>query len=216
MFDVGPPEPVLIVVVIALSPTGHVPGSCARSARTLTGRPWPGSERPDMPRSGYCRDAPRLGPDWMIDMSSEQEAAGEAWAQGAANELESNGFATVDLDDLLHDPPLLAVQAAMECLQSAVTTVRRIGADADGMVAVPLAVSSSLTHESHSTVDVLTQPWEYGPGRQVPGLHLLSPAHWRLYEPVEKYLRDLGSQGLPDGYVAYYRTWRSEADAAKG
>lgn len=149
-------------------------------------------------------------------MSGDKEAAGRAWAAEAASELESTGFAQVDLDHLLPDPPVLAVQAALECLQAAVATARRVDSDVDGMLAVPLPVSSSIMHDSPSLADVLTQPWEYGPGHQVPGLYLLPSAQWRLYERVEEYRRDLGSKGLPEGYVAYYRTSRTEVDAAKG
>jgi hypothetical protein len=64
---------------------------------------------------------------------------------------------------------------------------------------------------------VLAEPWEYGPGRQVPGLYLLTPSAWRAYEDVEEYRRHLpADNGLPEGYAAYYRTWRPEAAATEG
>jgi hypothetical protein len=142
-------------------------------------------------------------------MNHEGRAAAEAWADEAAQALKTLGFAQIDLDDLLGEPPSLAVEAALECLQLAVGRARLTNPDLDGIVTVPLPWWDSLTQESPSMLDVLAQAWDYGPGREVVGLYLADPSTWRAYEPVEEYRRDLGTKGLPVGHAAYYRTWRA-------
>jgi hypothetical protein len=147
-------------------------------------------------------------------VSKEATAAVTAWVNDTRGELRATGLTQIDLDALLDAPPALAVQAALACLQLAVRQARKTDADVDGILTVPLQGSATLTHDSPTVSEVLAQSWEYGPGRQVPGLYLVKSPVWRAYEQVEEYRKDLDAAlDLPDGYAAYYRTWRSQAAA---
>lgn len=110
-------------------------------------------------------------------MRNEGRAAVETWADRALHELTTADFAQVDLDDLLREPPALAVEAAMNLLQWAVAKARRVDPDVDGIVTIPLPWSVSLSHDSPSLADLVAQPWEYGPGLHVPGLYLVNPGN---------------------------------------
>lgn len=140
-----------------------------------------------------------------------------AWATRALHELTIAAFAQIDLDELLDDPPQLAGRAGLTCLQLAMATARRSEPAVDGILTIPLASSDSLTLYSASLEGVLADRWEYGSGLELPGLYLVTPSFWRAHEDIEEYRRDLpAGDELPSGYAAYYRTWRSQADATHG
>lgn len=151
-------------------------------------------------------------------MSADPSIAVTAWlSRWALPELTADGFAQIDLDELLEDPPVQAVRTGLRCLQIAVAEARRTHADVDGILAIPLPCSDLLVKDAPEFEEVLAEPWTYGPGREVPGLYLVRGTLWRTYAPVEEYRRHLSTSGsLPSGYVTYYRTWRSEDDAARG
>lgn len=123
----------------------------------------------------------------------------------------------IDLDDLLQDEPPLAVRAGIDCLQRAAAAARRVNVNVDGILTIPLQESTSLSLESPSLDELLTEPWRYGPGCSVPGLYLARPVEWAEFEGGEDYRRSLKTEhGLPSGYSAYYRTWRTNAHAELG
>lgn len=151
-------------------------------------------------------------------MSADPANAVNAWlSKWALPELTADGYAQIDLDELFDDPPAQAVSIGLQCLQIAVAEARRTRGEVDGILTVPLPWSDSFVQDSPEFGEVLAEPWTFGPGREVPGLYLVRGSIWRTYVPVEEYRRHLPTDGsLPPGYVAYYRTWRSEADASKG
>jgi hypothetical protein len=150
-------------------------------------------------------------------MSVNLYAVVTAWlANRAMTELSTNGFAQIDLDDLLDNPPPHVSRTVLSCLELAVILARQEEPQVDGVLTIPLPDADSLTHVSPTLEDALALPWEYGSGREVPGISLVRESVWRAYEPVEDYRRHLGTAAeLPPGCVAYYRTWRSLSDAER-
>lgn len=141
----------------------------------------------------------------------------QKWVDTALIELRDTGMAQIDLDDLLHDEPPLAVQGGLDCLQHAITAARRVNPNVDGILTIPLQESFTLSLESPTLDELLTEPWEYGPGRSVPGLYLARPVEWAGFESGEDYRRSLRTEhGLPTGYSAYYRTWLTDDHAQLG
>jgi len=138
------------------------------------------------------------------------------WARHASTELTENGWTQVDLDALLEPPPVRAVEAAVQCLIVAVQTARAVFPDVGGLVHVPLPYSAhKQVPVDHPTLpDVLRLEWDYGPGRVVPGIHLLSGSRAQAYESVDEYRSKTlaGSDELGDGLVAYYKARRTEAE----
>jgi hypothetical protein len=150
-------------------------------------------------------------------MNAEETGRVADWAELATLELASEEFAQIDLDDLLGASPTLAVQAGLQSLQLALSKGRLNRPDLEGMLVVPLPSRESLTLDSPTLAHVLTTPWTYGLGREVPGLYLLRPTNWQRYEACEEYRKHLSGDGaLPPRFTAYYRTWRLEEDFAKG
>jgi hypothetical protein len=151
-------------------------------------------------------------------MSVNLYAAVTAWlANNASAQLHSSGFARIDLDELLGESPPLAATTGLLCVELAVILARQEGPNLDGLMTIPLPGSESLMQDSPTVDEVLAEVWEYGPGRQVPSLYLTEPYHWRRYEDVEEYRKHLPAEDkLPLGYAAYYRVWRTEAEASSG
>ncbi len=135
------------------------------------------------------------------------------WVRTAREELSAARFAQIDLDDLLVPPPRSAVRAALRCVRLACEEVRDVVPQVVGLVVAPLPEADTLTLEGPPMDDLLRRPWEFGPGRSVPGLYLLADWSWsRVWEAGagEEYRRTLPT-GVLEGQVweAYYRTWRT-------
>ena len=145
-------------------------------------------------------------------MGVNVHAAVTAWlAAGTFVELTTAGFARIDLDDLFVEPPPLAVRTGLLGAELAVILARHEVPGIDGLLTIPLPGSEALTRDSPTVPDMLAHVWEYGPGAPVPGVYLVEPHHWRVYEEVEEYRRHLSSgESLPPGWAAYYRTWRRQ------
>lgn len=168
-----------------------------------------------LPRVGsYVRsEQPCLTESVGVDVS----AAVRYWFQRDDPEVARTGWAQIDLDEMFDEPPVLALQTALACIDLAVAQVRQSQPDVDGLVTVPLEPSDDLTTQTPELTELIDQPWTYGPGLSVPGLYLLQPSIWREYEECEDYRRSLlAGDALKPGYAAYYRCWRSSADAKKG
>jgi hypothetical protein len=150
-------------------------------------------------------------------MSVNLYAVVTAWlANRAMAELSTDGFAQIDLDELLGNPPPHASRTVLSCLDLAVILARQEEPQVDGVLTIPLPGADSLTRDSPTLEDALALPSEYDSGRESPGLSLVEEAVWRAYEPVEEYRRHLGADAeLPPGCAAYYRTWRSLSDAER-
>lgn len=151
-------------------------------------------------------------------MSLNLYAAVTAWlAKSVPAELNTAGFAQIDVDDLLAGRPPLAAEIGLLCLELAVILARQENPAVDGILTIPLPASDSLERDSATVQDTLAQVWEYGPGLEVPGLYLVEPQQWRRYEDVEEYRSHLAAESaLPSGYAAYYRTWRTQEEATSG
>jgi hypothetical protein len=136
----------------------------------------------------------------------------DAWLHEAWGELARNGFAQVDLDDLLDAEPADAARVGLKCLGRALEALPA-DTDADAMMTLPLEPAGRWPGGVPELDDLLSQSWTYGPGRSVPGLYLVSFSHWRGVESFEEYRCPLRSGGLPAGFIAYYRAWRQLEDS---
>jgi hypothetical protein len=147
-------------------------------------------------------------------MSVNLHAAVTAWlAKSVPAELDTAGFARIDIDALLEVPPPLAVETGLVCLELATILARQDSPDVDGSLTIPLPASDTMAQDSPTIQELLAQVWEYGPGRDVPVLSLVEPRRWRQYADVEEYRRHLQAEdSLPPGYAAYYRTWRTQEE----
>lgn len=140
----------------------------------------------------------------------------EWWARRASGELTETGWTRVDLDELLDPPPARAGEAAVQCLIVAVRTARDVFPDVCGLVHVPLPYSADeqVPLDHPALPDVLRLEWDYGPGRVVPGIHLLRRSMTQAYESADEYRSKTlaGSDELGDDLVAYYKARRTEAE----
>jgi hypothetical protein len=140
-----------------------------------------------------------------------------AWVAAALFELEDSDFVQDDIDDLFEPPPRLAARAILECLKTAVQVARTSRPDLDGIAVIPLEAVQVLSLEAPSWNLMLDQDWEYGPGREVPGLYLVKPAIWRHQADLEEYRQSVDvSSVMGPGFAGYYRCWRSAEDAGRG
>lgn len=140
----------------------------------------------------------------------------EWWERYAQREVAGDNFAQIDLDELINDPPALAVAEALQAVQIALELARPLEPAIIGLVTIPLEPSESLVTESPDLEQFLTTPWTYGPGLPVPGVYLMPP---ELLEEVvdDEFRLDITHTGqLPAGFVAYYRCWRGSDEAARG
>lgn len=145
-------------------------------------------------------------------VSVNLHAAVAAWlADSVPPELASHGFAQIDINDLLGQPPPIAARTGVLCLELAVILGRERFPDVDGMLTLELPFTDLLVHESPTIEEALSDSWN------APGLYLIEPHHWRGYEEVEEYRRHLPAQDfLPPEYAAYYRTWRTQEESTSG
>jgi hypothetical protein len=144
-------------------------------------------------------------------MDECERASVAAWVRSAQPEILHDGFAQIDIDSLLDDPPALAVAAALRYLTAAVAAVRATMHDVWGLVVVPLPNSEHVETDCPPLHELLAEPWAYGPGLSVPGLYLMSDPAILGWENVEEYRRPLPTDGcLPAGFAAYYRCWQPE------
>jgi hypothetical protein len=150
-------------------------------------------------------------------MSVNLYAVVTAWlANRAMTELSTDGFAQIDLDELLDNPLPGATRTGLLCLELAVILARQDHPQVDGVLTIPLPDADSLTQDPPTLEDALTLPWQHGPGREGPTLSLVRESVSGAYEPVEEYRRHLGTGSeLPSGCVAYYRTWRFMSGAKR-
>lgn len=138
-----------------------------------------------------------------------------SWVEGCRDELLRGDTAQIDIDALLDPPPAHAVRAGIDILELAVAAARQIDASIGGTLAVPLAwAEQELPPLDHPRMaGLIGDAWTYGKGLQVPGLYLIHPEIWQVYQPVEAYEIGLGEPDLlPPGFVAYYRAWRTDED----
>lgn len=84
------------------------------------------------------------------------------------------------------------------------------------LVVVPLEYSDGLSTNAPLVSDLVDVVWPHGPGTEVPGIYMVPPRILATFEVAEDYRIALGDDGFPTGFVAYYRCWRSHADAARG
>ncbi len=110
---------------------------------------------------------------------SPWRAAVAQWLKAAPGQLDRDGFAQIDVDDLLSAQPAYGVQAALFCMNVAVADGTWRTGPVDGLVVVPLRRRKRMTGSVPRLVDVLSHRWRYGPGRGVPGIYLLTRAAWR-------------------------------------
>jgi hypothetical protein len=142
----------------------------------------------------------------------------EAWVATAMTELSTADFAQIDIDGLFDPAPPLAIRVTLDCLKTAVRLGRMSAPDLDGIAVIPLECSeTAIALETPSWDQALDREWEYGPGRQVPGLYLVRPAIWRHQAAAEEYRHPIDVEGfLGPGFVGHYRCWRSSQDAERG
>lgn len=146
-----------------------------------------------------------------------REAVSRWLSTHALRELDDADFAQIDIDELFDEPPEDAVRVGLQCLQLALEEARATHSDLDGMLTIPLPASDSLDTEAPGLATSVEKQWTYGPGIEVVGVYLLNARLWRAYEAAEDYRRHLPAKDLlPSGYVAYYRSWRTDAEAASG
>lgn len=152
----------------------------------------------------------------MFAVATDWGDAVDAWVAHALRDLTESLFAQIDIDELLDPPPKFGAKVALECLQFMVGRARKTMPDVHGLLVIPLPHAGLVMQTDASSLgDVLASPWTYGPGLEVPGLYLLRPELWQAHEDLEEYRRSLpGSEQIPSGFAAYYRTWRSTTDAA--
>jgi hypothetical protein len=164
---------------------------------------------PDVASGPYLRRLPIVSPGLRADVVGW-------WERYAQREVSGDKFAQIDLDELIDDPPALAVAEALEAVQIALELARANEPAIIGLVTIPLEPSESLVTESPDLEQLLTTPWTYGPGRPVPGVYLL-PSDL-LEEVVDDEFRlDITHTGqLPPGFIAYYRCWRGPDEASRG
>jgi hypothetical protein len=145
-------------------------------------------------------------------MTRSERAAVDRWVPAARAELSVARFAQIDLDDLVGPPPPLAVRAALRCMELACEGIRDAVPEVVGLVLVPLPAAGRLTPEAPTIDELLGRPWQFGPGRSVPGVYLLADPSWSLgwdAEVSEEYRRAMPTGALEGAtYRAYYRTWK--------
>lgn len=129
------------------------------------------------------------------------------WVLSSGPEISSTGFAQIDLDNLLGAEPPRGAEIGVACLEHAMSALRK-DVDLDGLLTLPIEPSTDW-QEIPSLDDMLTQDWDYGPGREVPGLYLLHPLNWRTYQRVEEHVYPVVSRVLGPHLATYYRAWRT-------
>ncbi|NYG58765.1 hypothetical protein BJ980_001688 [Nocardioides daedukensis] len=136
----------------------------------------------------------------------------------AAERLDADDIpAQVDIDELSSEPPPRAVEAAIECVQSIRGLILDRAEEFDVALVIPLeGESSDLVVSSPSLAELRAQNWNYGAGREVPGIYLVRPSVWGIVEHGEEYRRLLDEDRVPPGFIAYYRAWRSTEEASRG
>ena len=138
----------------------------------------------------------------------------------AADQLTAGRIpAQVDLDALAEAvPPKEAVTWGIQCAAALSAEVARAGQrhQTNALVVFPLGFSSQLMLSAPALSTLADGAWDYGPGKQVPGLYLLSRALLGEYEAAEEYKSPVDDKVVPRGFAAYYRCWRSADDAKKG
>jgi hypothetical protein len=140
----------------------------------------------------------------------------EAWVRASAPELAAFRAVQVDIDELLDPPPANAVETALSGLTLMHETLRALELNADLMLVVPLPASAKLMRDHPGLADLVAGRWRYGPGLEVPGIYLLPPSVWRVYERCEDYRNAIETDLLPRGFAAYYRTWRTPEEEKRG
>jgi hypothetical protein len=130
----------------------------------------------------------------------------DRWVSHALARASAEGFAQIDLDDLLEQEPPAAVSVGMECLDRVLSLLPE-DSQLDALLTIPLEPAAGWD-PAPSLDRLLGQDWTYGPGHSVPGLYLVHALQWRTAETVEEYRRPLDGMGLGPRIVAYYRAWR--------
>jgi hypothetical protein len=159
-----------------------------------------------------------MGSAYIVLVGSGLEAEiASWWERWAAHELLESGFAQIDIDELVDDPPQRATAEAVKALEVALGIARRFDPATMGLVTIPLEPSGTLVTDSPNVAELFATAWIYGLGRVVPGIYLLSPSIHDAMEHEDFRLDLTDSTGvLPDGFTAYYRCWRTEDEAARG
>lgn len=134
----------------------------------------------------------------------------DRWVADSKRRAVENGFAQVDLDDLMDEKPPAAALAGLACLERIVGVLPR--SEFDAVLTLPLD-PGPCERQPPSFDDLLSLHWSYEPGRPVPGVYVVHAMQWRLPEQVEEYKRPLESPMLSAQFVAYYRAWRSVGES---
>lgn len=137
----------------------------------------------------------------------------------AAEHLDADDIpAQVDIDELSSElPQPRAVEAAIECVESIRALILERAEELDVALVIPLeSESGDLVLSSPSLAELRAQNWNYGAGREVPGIYLVRPSVWGGVEHGEEYRRRLDEDRIPPGFIAYYRAWRSPEEASRG
>ena len=135
----------------------------------------------------------------------------------AMDEVASDGFAQVDIDDLFGVPPAYPVPVGLQLLRAAVRDARASNPGLAAMLVVPLGPSENLVVRAPAFAEVASARWEYGPGLEAVGLYLLEPRVLAADEPAEEYRCHVDAQAvLGAGPSVYFRSWRPLVEAANG
>lgn len=135
----------------------------------------------------------------------------------AITEIDADGFAQVDVDELFAVPPSDPVRFGLEFLRAALDGAEPSRPGMVAMLVVPLPASDELVLRAPDFAEAALAPWQYGRGLEVVGLYLLEPRVLAAHEPTEEYRCYVNARSfLGDGPSVYFRSWRSQPEAEAG
>lgn len=149
-------------------------------------------------------------------MNDAMWRAVDGWLSARAlSEIANDGFAQADIDEFIESPD--PVVTGLQLLRFALGQVKPSYPEVIAMLVVPLPATQDLVVSAPNLVAGASASWDYGPGRDVVSLYLMQPWAQAVDEPGEEYrcYVDAG-EVMGDGLSVYFRSWRSQADAARG